>query len=154
MVKRRLSLCVLLAILATGAVTVRADSTPTIQGGVFGLELCPQSICRAAIFVATFNGLVNGRPALGTVNVAVTHEDLPPLGGTSDITGGVWSLQLLSGRKFSGKVTDGSIFQFDTDLFQVSVDMQITSGGTGTLGAVVILSHRAFPPTISGAISQ
>jgi len=154
MVRSRLSLCVLIAILAAGAVTVRADSSPAIQGGVFGVELCPQSVCGAAIFVASFNGLVNARPAVGTVSVAVKHDTLPALGQSSDVTGGFWSLQLLSGRKFSGKVTDGSIFQYDTDLFQVSVNMQITSGGTGTLGAVVILSHRMFPPTITGAISQ
>jgi hypothetical protein len=155
MAKRRLSICLLLVTLSAGAVTLRADSTPALQGGVFGIELCPQSVCGAAIFVAAFNGQIGNRPAAGTVTVAVTHDALPTLGGPpSAITGGVWSIQLLNGRKIAGRVTGGSLLQYASDLFLVAVDMEVDSGGSGTLSFNGVLSHRVFPPTISGTISQ
>ena len=56
-------------------------------------------------------GQVGGTPfSIGVISVAATHEDLPDPDETADITGSVWSLRLLNGRRFAGGVTDGSLF--------------------------------------------
>lgn len=152
MTTRRISMFVLLVILGIGSVTVRASSLPAIQGTVSGIELCPQYICGSAIFTGVFKGLVAGRPAFGFVSVAVTHDPLPDPGESASINSGVWTIQLLSGRKFGGIATGGSLFNNGNDTFQVSVDMLALSGATGTLTFAGLLSHQTFPPTIGGVI--
>src|SRR5262245_12807234 len=101
MTRHRLSIIALLAFIGISSAVVRADSLPVIQGTVSGLELCPQSVCGAAIFVGVFRGRVGTSPSIGTVSVLVKHNPLPPPDMTADITGGLWTIQLLNGRKFS-----------------------------------------------------
>jgi hypothetical protein len=148
---------VLTIVLAAGAASVRADSVPVIQGRVSGIELCPQAICRAAIFIGVYAGQVGVNPhALGTMTVAATHDDLP-VDGSSAITGGAWRLRLLSGRTITGVITGGELSNpcDDSDnAYCVSVDLAIASGGTGSLTFEGVLSHDVFPPTIVGALSQ
>lgn len=154
MTRRRLSMLALIVILGITSVTVRADSNPPIQGSVFGIELCQQSVCGVAIFVGAFKGYVGTRPAFGTVSVAVTHAPLPDPFAYAPILGGTWTIQLLSGRKFSGLVTGGSLFNNDNNTYQVAVDMSLVSGGAGTLSFYGLLNHQTIIPTISGVISQ
>ena len=155
MIKRHLSVFVLAVVLAVSAVTVRADSIPVIAGGVSGLELCQQSVCGAAIFVGVFRGPVGANTrAFGTIAVAVTHEDLPEPGETAAITGGLWVLQLLSGRSFSGAIAGGVLLNNGDDTFALDVRMPLLSGGVGELSFGGTLSHVTFPPTIFGAITQ
>ncbi|HYN09053.1 MAG TPA: hypothetical protein VES67_16840 [Vicinamibacterales bacterium] len=155
MKKRLVSFSVLTVLVIAGTVPVRASSLPVIQGQVSGLELCPQSICGAAIFTGLFVGQVNLNPfSIGVVTVGAKHEPLPDPGETADITGGVWSLRLLNGRRFTGIVTGGSLFNNGNDTFAVSVQMQILSGGSGDLQFEGTLSHQVFPPTLVGGISQ
>ena len=152
---RRLHI-VLATALLVGAATVRASSLPVIQGGVSGVELCAQSMCGSAIFVALFNGQIGGNPnALGLISVSIKHEDLPPAGVSSKINSGVWQLQSL-GRPIAGIVTGGTILNTNGDgTFQILVHMQITSpGASGLLSFVGELSHNVFPPSIKGHIIQ
>src|SRR5262245_6913655 len=150
---RRLHI-VLAAALLIGAATVRADSVPVIQGGASGLELCAQSMCGSAIFVALYNGQVGGNPnALGLISVAIKHEDLPEPGLTSNIKSGVWQLQLF-GRTIAGLATGGTLLNNGDGTFHVTVHMLITSGGVGRLSFDGELSHNVFPPSIKGRILQ
>src|SRR5262245_28113106 len=99
----RLAPLALVALLVFGAVPVRAASVPAISGLVSGIELCEQAVCGAAVFVGLFVGQVGANPhAIGTVGVAVNHDDLP-VDDSSPITGGFWRLRLLSGRTVTGK---------------------------------------------------
>jgi hypothetical protein len=153
MLKRRLSL-IFAAILLVASVGVRADSFPVIRGAVSGLELCPQSICGAAIFVGVYAGRVGINPfAVGTMAVAVTHEDLPDPGETAAITGGVWKIQLLRGA-ISGVAAGGLLFNNGDNTYNVVVNMVLTNGGIGSTTFTGVLSHNAFPPTIKGVITQ
>lgn len=155
MKKRLLSFPVLAMLVLAGTIPVQASSTPFIRGEVSALELCPQSICHAAIFSGLFVGQVGGNPfSIGVISVAATHEDLPDPDETADITGGVWSLRLLNGRRFTGSVTGGSLFNNGDDTFEVNVEMEILSNGSGNLQFHGTLSHQVFPPTLIGGITQ
>jgi hypothetical protein len=153
MKSRRLHI-LLAAVLVIGAATARADSIPVVRGYVSGFELCAQSMCGSAIFVSLFNGQVGGNPnALGVVTVAITHEDLPLPDHQALIKGGLWRIQLL-GRTIAGIATGGTLFNNGDGTFAVHVDMQIVSGGLGTLEFDGELSHNVFPPSIRGRITQ
>jgi hypothetical protein len=154
-IKRSLSVFTLAVVLMGSALTVRADSIPVIAGGVTAVELCQQATCGAAIFVGLFRGQVGANTrAIGTMAVAVTHEDLPEPGETAAITGGVWVLQLLSGRKFTGPIAGGALLNNGNDTFALDVHMALLSGGVGDIRFRGTLSHVTFPPTIIGAITQ
>ena len=153
--KRRLMWFALATALVAGTVPTRASSLPAIQGQASGIELCQQSVCGSAIFVALFSGQVGTNDhAFGSVAVAVTHDPLPDPEQTAAITGGVWQLQLLSGRAFRGIVTAGTLFNNGDNTYHVVADMLLTSGGVGTMTFAGTLNHNTFPPTISGQISQ
>jgi hypothetical protein len=159
MIRRRLSWIVLVMVLLVGAMPLRASTVPVIQGRVVGLELCEQAVCGAAIFTAVFGGQVGSNPrALGTIFVTVNHEvPLPPPNSSVNITGGLWQLQLLSGKKFAGILTGGSLTNHEGDgTFIVIADMlRLTNGSPdGTLTFEGTLSHNTFPPTIIGQILQ
>jgi hypothetical protein len=153
--KRLLSLSLLAVVVLAGTIPVQASSRPIIFGDVSALELCPQSICHAAIFSGFFTGYVEPNPfAIGVISVAAIHEDLPDPDRSADITGGVWSLRLLSGRRITGVVKSGSLFNNGDDTFDVDVQMQILSNGIGDLQFTGTLSHQVFPPTLIGRITQ
>ncbi len=154
--RRLLPLLALASVLLVGTVPVRADSLPVINGSVSGIELCPQSLCGAAVFVGVYSGQV-GRNyhAFGTMATAITHDDLPDVGQTAAITGGLWRLRLLSGRTIAGDVTGGTLANPRGDnTFDVTVDLHLVTGGAGWLTFSGILSHNNFPPTINGSLTQ
>ena len=153
--RRRFSWFALILVLATAVAPLRASSVPSIQGAVAGLEFCEQASCGAAMFAGVFKGLVDGRLALGTIVFAVTHETpLPEPGDTKAVTGGAWKLQLFSGKKFLGTVTGGTLLNNGNDTFGVVANMQVVDGGSGPLTFIGTLSHKTFPPTIWGFITQ
>lgn len=157
MKSRLVSFSLLAVVLLAGSVPVQASSVPIIQGQVSAIELCPQSICQVAVFTGFFVGRVGFNPsAVGFISVAANHDPLPttpfvPVG----ITDGDWSLRLLSGRRITGSVGEGSTLTLvDTDLYAVHVEMEIDSGGIGNVTFDGFLSHRVFPPQLFGDIDQ
>jgi hypothetical protein len=151
---RRLPVVLVLALIL-GSVPVRAESEPNIDGQVSGLELCEQAVCGAAVFIGLYHGQVGHNPfALGLMSVAVTHEDLPLAGETANITGGLWRLRLLSGKLITGIVLGGELANpRDDDTFDATVQLLITTGGSGTLSFQGLLDHTVFPPAIGGSLS-
>jgi hypothetical protein len=157
-VKSRLaSFSVLAVLFLAGTVPVQASSVPIIQGQVSAIELCPQSICHVAVFTGLFVGRVGFNPsAVGFISVTANHDPLPTTPFVPvDITAGDWSLRLLSGRRITGSVGEGSTLTLvATDLFAVHVEMSIDDGGIGNLSFDGFLSHQVFPPQLFGNISQ
>ena len=153
--RRRFSWFVLVMILAAAAAPLRASSLPVIQVAVAGVELCEQATCGAAVFAGVFKGLIGGRFAVGAIAFAVTHQTpLPGPGETKFVTGGLWKMQTLSGKVFSGFVVPGGTLHNNSDgTFSVEADMQITEGGIGGLTAAITLNHNTFPPTVWGFIT-
>jgi hypothetical protein len=154
--KRALWVLVPVVMLVVGSGHLRAASAPVIEGDVFGVELCPQSLCGAAIFVAVFQGQIGANPnAFAAVAVAVTHDDLPDPGQFSAITGGVWELKTIL-RRFRGFVAPIPIGLFNNgnNTYTVRAPLVLTSGGLGSLFFQGLLDHNVFAPTIEGHISQ
>lgn len=123
----------------------------TTNAYALGIELCPQYICGSAIFTGILNGEVGGIfTSRGTFTVSVNHDALPTYPGTADITGG--SFQLRAGtRTFKGAITGGTLIATtDPDVFDVVIYM--SSPTAGPLEFIGTLSHKTFPPTISGQI--
>jgi len=149
--KRASAVLLLIGALAGGAIPVRADTTPIIQGAVSGLELCPQSICTVAVFVGVFHGQVGFvRNALGLIGVAVHHEALPTVANAcADITDGVWELRVGLRRFVGGTV--GELCYNGDNTYDVSVAMSL---GGGVMHFKGVLDHNVFPPTIKGGITQ
>ena len=144
----------LTVVLASCAVSLSADSRPALSGGVEGIELCPQSICGFALFVGSFEGELNSKPASGAFVGAITHGPLPPLpGGTAPITGGEWTITA-NQRVLEGEVTGGTILNITGTQFCVAMELEITKGGRGTLYSTVLLDHGPFPPIVVGGVSQ
>ena len=145
---------VLLTVLLITAGSVRADSTPIIQGAVSGLEICQLTTCGSAIFVGFFTGQVGfNTKALGTIAVAVKHNALPDSEGEcAAITGGEWAMWV-GLRRFHGSTTGELCFN-PNNTFSVTVTMDLDFPGTGDATFRGTLDHNVFPPTIKGFITQ
>ena len=152
--KTALRLSIVILAIAASSVTVRASSWPIISGQVSGIELCPQSLCGAAVFAGVFKGQVGFVPnTVGTIAVAVRHGRLPTVeDACTPIPEGVWALRTLL-RKFEG-VAAGQLCYNGDNTYHISVGMQITSGGSGPLNFEGTLDHNVFPPTVKGGITQ
>lgn len=151
--KRAVSLLTAFLILLAGSRPVRA-SNPDITAQIFGIELCPQVICGAAIFSGVVVGRVdNNPPALGTFAVAILHDQLPDPLEKANITGGVFEIRI-GLRRFRGVVPSGTLLNNGGNTFTVDAVLTITKGGSGNLYFCGILNHNVFPPTIIGAIDQ
>ena len=142
----------LVAVLAMST-TVAADSQPRLTGYVSGLELCPQSLCGAAVFAGRFVGLVDGRLTLGAFWGAINHEPLPAAYETAAIAGGHWLIWTRRGT-YEGVVPLGTITNNGDNTFTVALTMLFTDGGAGTVTFLGRLDHNVFPPTVLGAIAQ
>ena len=153
--RRGFSWFALVMILAAAAVPLRASSLSSIQvavsrrGIVRAGDLRRRDLCR----------FVQGRRRWPVRHrddaFAVTHQiPLPDPDQTKLVTGGLWKLQTLSGKTFSGIVTGGTLHNNSGDgTFDVLANMQIATGGSGGLTFTGALSHNTFPPTISGFIA-
>jgi hypothetical protein len=140
----------LTVVLVVSLSTLLAAAT-TVVGHVAGRELCPQSICGAAVFVGDFVGQINSRPARGIFGAGIIYtEPLPTVEhGTTPITGGTFVIHTRRAT-VSGAVTSGEIEALAGNTFQISLTMAIDGGGTQAF--VGILDHNVFPPTIVGEI--
>ncbi|MCA1559085.1 MAG: hypothetical protein LC753_13585 [Acidobacteria bacterium] len=152
--KRAVSLLTALMILVAASRPVQA-STPAITAQIFGIELCPQFICGAAIFTGVLAGQVGNNPyAFGTFTVAITHEELPQVAGQqADLTGGVFEIRV-GWRRFRGDVSSGTLTKNANNSFTVQAVLTIQRGGSGDMNFLGTLDHTVFPPTISGFIYQ
>jgi hypothetical protein len=150
--KRRMGLIVIVILLAS-AVLPAAASSPTIQGEISGVEICPQSICGAAIFTGTFQGVAGTRPTAGFFWTAIRHDPLPAPQNSSAITGGKWNLST-PGKVFIGPVIGGTLFNNGDNTYTVDATLGLSRGGTGTVLFSGKLDHNDFPPTIEGTLSQ
>jgi hypothetical protein len=152
--KRAIVSAATLLVLASGVRSAEAASVPFIDVNTFGVELCPQSICGAAIFVGVLHGQVGANPnALGTYAVAVTHDPLPPPLAASAITGGVFEFRV-GLRRIRGVVVGGLLFNNGNNTFTTHATLLITSGGSGTVVFEGLLNHNVFPPTVIGQVTQ
>ena len=150
---RAIRASVLSILVAFCAVTVSADSNPELTGGIAGIELCPQSICGAAIFVGGFEGELNSKPASGAFVGAINHAPLPGILQQAPITGGSWTIT--AGKKtLTGDVVGGAIINLNGVQFCVATRLVISQGGHGLVYFTGLLDHGPFPPTITGIVSQ
>jgi len=155
-VKRAIVSGAVLLVLSGWARPAQAASIPFIDVRAFGVELCPQSFCGAAIFVGLLQGQVGFNPyALGTFAVAIRHGDLPELsGGLTSVDGGAFDFRF-GLRSISGIVLpDGVLRNNGNDTFSVRAVLFITDGGWGALKAEVLLDHRVFPPTVIARVES
>jgi len=131
---------------------VQAVSDPVIDARIFGIELCPQFICGAAIFSGVVAGQVGNNPrAFGTFAVAIIHEDLPDPGQEAAIVDGVFEIRVRL-QRIRGVVSDGTLTNNGDNTFTVEAVLTIAGGG-GEAFFCGTLDHRGFP-TISGTIAQ
>ena len=154
--KRTMMAVLALAMIAVGTSRLEAVSTPFVQGGVSGIELCPQDWCGVAIFAGIFRGQVgNNSNAFGFMIVAVKHEPLPPdPGGVAAITGGAWELTLGFKRIRGG--AGGFLVNNGNNTYTVHTALPIApgSGFSGSLSFDGTLDHTVFPPAIYGVLGQ
>ena len=156
--KRRSGIALFVPALVLVAISIASASSPMITGQVAGIELCPQVVCRSAIFAGVFHGAVDTKPTKGSFSVSVTHDPLPSTpGAQSALTGGTWFIGTKT-AVFYGAVIDGTITNNDAKIpntFVVTATLQMDAPGTnGTLTFTGLLNHNDFPPTITGTISQ
>jgi len=157
----RLGIAAVVIVLLASLKTVHA-AEPKFTGKISGLELAPQSVAGAAIFLFAYAGDVNGRVQKGIGWIAVKHDELPNeltdppaaiLGGTGEIYLGL--------RRFDIKVTGGSLELTDLndpDVFDddfsvsISVDIRNLLGQSGAHTFDGELSHVPPVPTIVGTL--
>ncbi|MBI1900540.1 MAG: hypothetical protein HYS13_05435 [Planctomycetia bacterium] len=151
----------LAAAIPLGAAPLFAQSTPVVAGDVAGLEVAPQFLVGAAVFVGEFRGRVGSNTsARGAFYVAAKHDALPDeVGDVAAITGGNW--YLLSGFRFlRGTVESGAITNIGNNEFAIVATLRLTGGGTGRIYFAGILDHNPLfnfpprPPTLVGELSQ
>jgi hypothetical protein len=151
--RRSVASLVILALMLS-AVPARAASTPVVNVMTYGVELCPQSICGAAIFTGVLYGRVGSKPlALGTFIVAVTHDELPQPFESAAVTGGGFELAV-GLQRIKGVVSGGTLFNNGDNTFTVDATLTIVAGGSGTLHYRGLLNHNVFPPTVIGPLTQ
>jgi hypothetical protein len=152
--KRAIVSAMTLLVLTSGVRASEAASVPFIDVNTFGIELCPQSICGAAIFAGVLHGQVGSNPnALGTFAVAITHEPLPDAFESAQLTGGVFEFRV-GFRRIRGVVAGGVLFNNGDNTFTTRAILVITSGGSGTVVYEGLLDHNVFPPTVVGRVTQ
>lgn len=143
----------------TGWARPAQASVPFINLQALGLELCEQSVCGAAIFVGLLHGQVGLNPnALGTFAVGIKHTDLPPAPSEENpfpepalLLGGAFEFRFFL-RRISGTVVEGLIINNGDNTYSVGALLDITSGGSGTLLALIQLDHNVFPPRVTAEV--
>ena len=154
--KRAIVSAVTVLVLLAIARPSEAQSTPFIDVDTFGIELCPQSVCGAAIFAGILHGQVGNNPhAFGTFAVAITHDTPLPEEGDPPValTGGVFEFRI-GLRRIRGIVAGGLLSNDGGNTFLTRAVLVLTSGGAGTVVYEGALDHNVFPPTVIGRVFQ
>ena len=155
-IARRFALAVLPAVLAALLLapgTLHAASSTSLSGKIAGVELCPQMVCGAAIFIGRFDGALDGTADRGSWWVAIRHEDLPEPGARANITDGVWGMSV-GEHTLRGVITAGSILNNGDGTFVVTPQLDIREGGEGALSLSIVLDHGPFPPLVQGNVAS
>lgn len=150
--KRSIGLLAMLALFLMAVRSVEA-SDPPVVGQLSGVELCPQTVCGAAVFAGTFQGTIGGEPTAGFFWVAAQHESLPDPGSTSAITGGRWNISTAT-HFLRGRILGGTILNNSDNTFTIDVTLDVRKGGSGTIDFLGTLDHNVFPPNLEGALIQ
>lgn len=133
---------------------------PVFSADVSGIELAPQSIAGAAIFLFFVEGEIDGQFRRGLGWIAVNHELLPEAEGESSaITGGSGAIWV-GLRRYEVAVTGGELILFDAkdpdifdDAFVANMTVAISRRGeSGEHLFMGLLDHEPFPPTIEGPL--
>jgi hypothetical protein len=138
------------------------SATPILDGAISGIELAPQSIAGAAIFVFAFDGELNGRDRRGFGWIAVQHEELPDeltdepaaiLDGVGEIYIGLrrFDIDVAGGTLELSNLNDPDVFDDD---FTVTLSVQICNffGQCAEHTFAGELSHVPVIPTIDGTL--
>ena len=151
--KRALISAGILLILTCGARPAQAASIPFINVNAFGIELCPQSFCDAAIFAGLLQGQVGfNANALGTFVVGITHTDLPtPQNPLTVLTGGAFDFRFFLRRIRGSVVPGGILFEVAQDKFIAVAELQ-PDDSDRRLDAMILLDHTTFPPTVTASV--
>ncbi len=154
---KRLALAALPAILAAVLLapsSLHAAGTTNLAGDLSGVELCPQVVCGAAVFIGRFDGALDGAAGDGRWWVLVNHEALPDAAGASTaITGGRWGMTV-GDQPLRGLVSSGSITNNGDGTFTVTPYLDVVGGNEGTLSLSILLDHgRGWPPTVLGKVA-
>jgi hypothetical protein len=157
--RRALITAAILLILTCGARPAQAGSIPFIGNlEALGIEICPQSLCHAAIFAGFLRGQVGeNADALGTFLTGIQHTDLPP-DPTPElpepppalVTGGAFVFRFGLQRIPGDVVPGGLLFNVGGNLFLVLAELVTVDGQR--LDATVVLDHNTFPPTVRALV--
>lgn len=143
--RHRLIVLVLAAVLVLSPLPLAAGSAPS--GSIAGIELCPLSVCGAAIFAGNAIVQLTSSTVNGVFWAAIDHD---PLDTTALITGGTFLIRTKH-RIFAGVVLQGgTLTNNGNNTYTVNLTMQFTKGSHGTASFTGLLDHRVFPPTIVG----
>ncbi|MGD9856293.1 MAG: hypothetical protein AB7U20_15215 [Planctomycetaceae bacterium] len=149
---------VMAALLAVPSTLAAAPPALNVQVG--GLELLPQSLFGAALFLFEVRGEVDGAQRRGWGWVAVNHEPLPEaemdssfiVGGEGAIYIGLraYDIEINGGLLTLTDLKDPAIFD---DAFEVLMDATISRRGQSAAHLFAgELDHEPFPPTIIGQL--
>jgi hypothetical protein len=151
---------VLIAVLASFSSTRAAE--PLLDGRIRGLELAPQSLAGAAIFLFAYEGDVNGRSRKGLGWIAVQHDELPdeltdPPAAILDGFGEIYiGLRILEVEVNGGalELTDLNEPDVFDDNFNVTLSVDICNllGQCAEHTFAGELSHVPAIPTIQGTL--
>jgi hypothetical protein len=135
---------------------------------VGGIELLPQSLFGAALFIFEVDGRIDGRPRSGWGWIAVNHVPLEEIENfETDILGGegeIW----IGLRRYEVHVTGGELVLLDSkdpaifdDLFAVRIEADLcrraffwTPLECAPHVFEGLLDHEPFPPTIGGVLDE
>jgi hypothetical protein len=137
-------------------------AAPVFNGGIGGLEIAPQSVAGAAIFLFEYRGQVNGRTRSGWGWIAVKHDELPTELGDPPalIFDGIGEIYI-GLQRFKVDVNGGLLALIDAndpDVFDddfgvmLSVDISNLLKQSREHEFEGVLSHEPLIPTIVGTL--
>jgi hypothetical protein len=135
-------------------VTTAVAAAPALDGGVEGLEVAPQSVLGAALFVFNFDGDFNGHHRHGWGWIAINHDPLPTADDpTADINGGFGAIYI-GLRRFDVEVQGGMLGFMTVDNFDVLLWVEICNAFDQCRDHefMGVLSHEPLIPTIVGSL--
>ena len=141
-----------IVIVAMLANSTAVAALPSDTGKILGIELCPQSVCGAAVFVFEFQE-TSGRERRGSGWIALKHDPLPGVGDIAYITDGVGALWI-GWQRFSVVGVTGCLYGDTSELFEVYLQFDLCNWRAQCTPHEFFggLSHETLIPMIGGDI--